>query len=157
MGVLSGMEGVSDGGIAYDGDVSGGMLVVYRPGAYPFPEISASLTPPVMRRMLRSGGGEGGHVLLILDPSVCYGEDHCYAGSGLGYDWTNDTYYYEEHYPLNSKCLWGNWSRDYSGGWYCNCEPGVSSGIGDYAGVSTDFDTDGEKCTGVVKVGDEVV
>ena len=157
MGVLSGMEGVSAGGIAYDGDVSGGTLAVYRPGAYPFPEISASLAPPVLRRMLRSGDGGEGHILLILDPSVWYGEDHCYAGSDLGYDWTSDTYYYEEHYPLNSKCLWGNWSRDYSGGWYCNCEPGVSSGIGDYAGVSTDFDTDGEKCTGVVKVGDEVV
>lgn len=157
MGVLSGMEGVSEGGIAYEGDVSGGTLAVYRPGAYPFPQISASLTPPVLRRMLRSGGGGGGHVLLILDPSVWYGEDHCYAGSGLGYDWTSDTYYYEEHYPLNSKCLWGNWSRDYSGGWYCNCEPEVSSGIGDYDGVSTDFDTEGEKCTGVVKVGDEVV
>ena len=157
MSVLDEMQ--SSGDLSYDGDENGGSLFAYRPGVYPFPELPATLATPPTRRLLRgSGNGDGNHVLLILSPSVWYGEDHCYSGIDLGYDWSSDSYYYEETYPLNSKCLWGNWSRDVFGGWVCNCTPGVATGFGDYWPLVCEWEISSEdKCLGTIKIGDDVI
>ena len=159
MSVLRAMEDEANGDISYDGDANSGAFHAYRPGVYPFPELPAKLTQPPVRRMLRLGPPDDRHrILLILSPSVWYGEDHCYAGCDLGYDWSSDTYYYEEHYPLNSKCLWGNWSKDVFGCWSCDCTPGVGTGIGDFCGLTCDFEiTDDGKCHGWIKLGDETI
>ena len=157
MSVLDEMQ--SSGDLTYDGDENGGSLFASRPGVYPFPELPATLAKPQTRRLLRgSGNDDGNHVLLILSPSVWYGEDHCYSGIDLGYDWSSDSYYYEETYPLNSKCLWGNWSRDVFGGWVCNCTPGVATGFGDYWPLVCDWEISSEdKCLGTIKIGDDVI
>ena len=157
MSVLDEMQ--SSGDLTYDGDENGGSLFASRPGVYPFPELPATLAMPPARRLLRgSGNGDGNHVLLILSPSVWYGEDHCYSGIDLGYDWSSDSYYYEETYPLNSKCLWGNWSRDVFGGLVCNCTPGVATGFGDYWPLVCDWEISSEdKCLGTIKIGDDVI
>ena len=102
---LEDMEMVS-GGLAFEGDVSGGTLSAWRPGIYGLPDVPLGIAgttgvSPGGNRRVRGGGGGS---VVVLDPSAgwaCSG--HGCGYDGLGYDWGDDGYYEEEYYPLDSK------------------------------------------------------
>ena len=148
--VLFAMESAGD--LVYSGDASGGEVRVLRPGFHPLPQTPAALSRPAVGRLLRNGNGNRGG-LLVLSPSVWYGKDPCRMGLDLDYDWKKDSYTYVDRYPLNGSCLWRNWRKDVTGQYVCDCEPGVSAGVGDVpVGVTTSLDVDGGRCVGTVFV-----
>ena len=142
------------GDFVFEGDENGGSIRAYRPGIYDFPDIETKLSaaprPRLMAPRLLGAGNGGGRRVVILSPSVgwtCNG-DGCGWG-GLGYDWTEDWYYEESDYPLDSSCLRSRWHHSYGGGWWCDGTFYCSSGCGDGGGVRTE--TDGNR--GTVYVG----
>jgi len=137
---LEDMEMVS-GGLAFEGDVSGGTLSAWRPGIYGLPDVPLGIAGAtgVSSGGNRSVRGGGGGSVVVLAPSAgwtCSG--HGCGYDGLGYDWGDNGYYEEEYYPLDSKCLRKKWYHDWGGGWsHDGCEFWVSSGVGDDDGYVT--------------------
>ena len=146
---------MTTGGLSFDGDASGGEVAAWRPGIYELPDLSLDLAaitaalPPVGRapRARRSagnrGGGGGGGTVVVLAPSASWACNfHGCGYDGLGYDWDCDSYYEEEYYPLDSKCLRQKWRHKWGGGIsHAGCELEASSGLaddGDYVSVSVE-------------------
>ena len=140
MRTLDDFEMIS-GGLAFDGNVSGGTVTARRPGAYELPDISLgvpSSAPPL--RSHRRGGSR--RTIIVLDPSAWWScEVHGCGFDGLGYDWDGDRYYEEDYYPLDSRCLRKSWQTVPDSGWsHSNCELCVSDGAGGAIVVSTSID-----------------
>ena len=124
---------MTSGGLAFDGDLSGGTLTACQPGIYSLPEMSLGITGTtgvslVGNRGFRSGNGS----IIVLSPCVSWlCESHGCGYDGLGYS-EEGGYYEEYYYPLDSKCLRKAWYRSWGGGdgWtHDSCEMLVSSGV----------------------------
>ena len=120
------------GGLAFDGDASGGTVTARRPGIYELPDISLGMpssAPPL--RSPRRGGSR--RTIVVLDPSAKWScEAYGCEYDGMGYDWDRDCYYEEEYYPLDSRCLRRSWQTGPdSGVTYDGCELEVTGGAGD--------------------------
>ena len=74
-------------------------------------------------------------VILVLLPSVWYGNDTCCATEVVHYG--DGTYWREYEYPLDSGCLWQEWQKNFQGGYVCNCMPGASCGLPEDNGYVT--------------------
>ena len=137
---------------------SSGTLQVNAPGVYPMPamDLAAYAQPQLRTRRLRSpaeppSGTNRCHVVCI-DPCVSYGSGHHYGGSGLEFDPETVTYSETYEYPVDSGCLWRDWHSDSSGGYVCDCVPGISAGfdIGEYAEITTNLVVNDETATGTI-------
>ena len=156
------LEGFADlgtrtaGRATFEGGVTGGVIRVSRPDVYEFPDISVK--PPVPRMLFGAKGGgvkDGTRYLVVLNPSVWYGIDSCRGTVSLPYDWQRWEYARTYRYPLNSKCLWKEWSVTARGEVLCNCSPGCSSGVDlEYQWlVSANCVTNDDVACGTVSVG----
>ncbi len=114
---------------SFDGDRSGGRVMVHRPGVCELAMTSLDLPLAMQGRKGRSSV-RGGVRLVVLDPSAywtCAGHGCSY--DGLGYDWSHDSYQEEKVYPLDSTCLRKKWHYHPASGWECNGELIVSPGM----------------------------
>ena len=142
---------MTSGGLAFDGDLSGGTLTALQPGFYALPELTLGIPAatsaalphgePPSRRLAGSRNGGGNGSLIVLSPCVGWRcQYHGYGYDGLGYS-DEDGYYEESYYPLDSKCLRKAWHRSWDAdgdGWlHDKCEMLVFSGVGEDGVVSS--------------------
>lgn len=152
---LANLPGESD--FTWIGNASGGTLTVSGAGDLELPSFSCGeLVPERNRPLLMSpnGDGEGGpHHVIVIDPSIWYGEGH-HGGSDCW--WDGGGYCVTYNYPLDSDCLVREWCHD-DYGWDCGCSPGISSGSGS-SWVSAEITgDDGTTATGSVYVDGQAV
>ena len=155
MGGVVDMAAESSGAFAYEGDADGGQIHASGAGIYYLPEIAVKGVSARPRRLLLGTPGNAGRPIIVLSPSVWYGEHHC---GSYGVGWSEEGHYVEYYYPIDSDCLWREWHHDSWGGWVCDCQPSASCGLGNgngYAHVETSVE--GDTVTATVYVGDTAV
>ena len=162
--LLPGVEDAADvfqGAASYEGDENAGTLTLVRPGEYEFPSMRVDeITNPSL--LFAYWWWPDGFWIVLIDPSISWGKDHRYSLMECFYDWQSDEYSVTNNYPLNSRCLWENWQRNYYGGWdECFCRPEVKSGAEGPGAwlVSTDYSINERTmiATGYVKIFDHVI
>ena len=136
------LEGLADmgkrtgGTFVYEGDVHGGVVRPTGPGVYSLPDVSVKGVTPRRRMMLRAPQqASEGAVILVLLPSVRYGNDACRATEVVNYG--DGTYEREYEYPLDSGCLWQEWQKEFSGRIICDCMPDASCGLSEDNGYAS--------------------
>jgi RHS repeat-associated protein len=105
-------------GLAFDAGAS--TLAAARPGVYPLPPAAFTLLPPAAR-------GAPPVDFVIAAPSLRWSGDHC---GGLAYSAEAEKHYSRPcEYPLDSGCLWRDWTTHQSGA--CNCVLTLDAGLPD--------------------------
>ena len=136
---LEDVETLSDGMLRFDGSAEGGTLDILKTGQCSLP-------------LTGLGGGAAGaqssRPVVLLDPSVSFGDGHASGGYSLFYDDDADAYAVTNRFPLDGRCIWRSWLLDFTGAASCSCEPSVLSGA-DYL----DFITSSIACLGETAYG----
>ena len=127
--ILEGLGDLPPGSpYTWSGDETGGTLFINGTGDLDLPAICCGELVPERSRPLMMGSGDephGPHHVIVVDPSIWYGDGH--GSSGWDWWWDGWGYSVTSDYPLDGECLVREWHHSPSG-WWCDCEPGISSG-----------------------------
>lgn len=147
---LEDIEMLSGGKLRFSGSAEGGALEILGTGESFLPSTGlGSGATAVM--------GTNGNAIVLLDPSVSFGDNHSYGGYSLLYDEGADTYAVTNRYPLEGKCIWRSWLIDVSGAASCSCEPSVTSGADYLDYITSSISRMGETAYGCVYVYGQLV